>query len=120
MPYAKPNDAQSNLFGSNEDWKDEWVGMPEYEQKNFLPEFSIRVNFASYDDMRRFSELIQQTITTKTQSVWYPKQNKESLSNKVYVDENKISDLHRIKGKVGDKAHSRQPDANGSRVQDGC
>lgn len=120
MPYAKPNDAQSNLFGSNEDWKEEWVGMPEYEQKNFLPEFSVRVNFSSYEDMKKFSVLIQQTITTKTQSVWYPKQNKEALSNKVYVDESQVSNLHCVEREMGDNDDGRQPDSDGSGVQDGC
>ena len=87
MPYAKPNTDQSNLFGQNESWKEEWQGMPEYEQKNLLPEFSVRINFASADDLRKFADLIGQPITTKTSSVWYPAQAKELLADKRYVDE---------------------------------
>jgi hypothetical protein len=87
MPYAKPNTDQSNLFGENESWKDEWQGMPEYNQKNLLPEFSIKINFLNADDLRKFAELIGQSITTQTPSVWYPAQAKESLSDKRYVDE---------------------------------
>lgn len=85
MPYAKPNKLQDVLFGEQESWRDEWQGMPEYEQKNLLPEYSIRINFASYDEMQKFSVLIGQTITSKTQSLWFPKQEKEKFSNKKYV-----------------------------------
>ena len=50
MPYAKPNFEQNVLFGEKEAWREEWQGMPEFEQKNLLPEYSVRVNFASYKD----------------------------------------------------------------------
>jgi hypothetical protein len=87
MPYAKPNDAQSLLFGEKEAWKEEWDGMPEFEQKNLLPEYSVKVNFVSVEDLKKFAELIQQPLTTKTSSIWFPAQTKADLKNKVYVDE---------------------------------
>jgi len=37
--------------------------------------------------LQEFSKLIGQSITTKTPSVWFPKLEKETLSNKRYVDE---------------------------------
>ena len=87
MPYAKPNESQSLLFGEKEAWKEEWDGMPEFEQKNLLPEYSVRINFASVEDLRKFAELINQPLTTKTSSIWFPTQTKADLSSKVYVDE---------------------------------
>lgn len=87
MPYAKPNDAQSLLFGEKEAWKEEWEGMPEFEQKNLLPEYSVKINFACIEDLKMFSELIKQPLTTKTSSIWFPAQIKANLKNKVYVDE---------------------------------
>jgi hypothetical protein len=87
MPYAKPNDAQSLLFGEKEAWKEEWDGMPEFEQKNLLPEYSVRINFANVEDLKKFAELIQQPLTTKTSSIWFPAQLKADLSSKVYVNE---------------------------------
>lgn len=87
MPYAKPNEAQHTLFGEREPWRDEWVGMPEFEQRNLLPIASVRVNFASYEDMKKFAEMIGQTITTKTDSVWYPPQEKAIMFDKRYIDE---------------------------------
>jgi hypothetical protein len=87
MPYAKPNKNQDVLFGEQEPWREEWVGMPDYVQENLLPEFSVRVNFATVEDLRAFALLINQAITTKTSSVWFPPQEKANLSNKRYVDE---------------------------------
>jgi hypothetical protein len=61
--------------------------MPEFDQKNLLPEYSVRVNFACIEDLNKFAELIQQPLTTKTSSIWFPAQTKAVLLNKVYVDE---------------------------------
>lgn len=87
MPYAKPNDEQHILFGEQESWREEWAGMPEYEQKNLLPVYSLRVNFDSVESLQAFSKLIGQSLTTKTSSVWYPVQEKAKLTDKRYVDE---------------------------------
>jgi hypothetical protein len=86
MPYAKPNLEQDVLFGEQEAWREEWQGMPEFEQKNLLPEYSVRVNFANYQDLQKFAALVGQTISIKTQSVWYPKQERETLLDKKYVE----------------------------------
>lgn len=86
MPYAKPNTSQDVLFGEQESWQEEWQGMPEFEQKNLLPEYSVRVNFASYEDMQKFALVVGQTISPKTQSIWFPKQEKENLAGKRYVE----------------------------------
>jgi len=87
MPYAKPNEAQSLLFGEKEAWREEWEGMPEFEQQNLLPEYSVRINFSSVEDLKAFAELINQPLTTKTSSIWFPAQIKADLASKVYVDE---------------------------------
>jgi len=87
MPYAKPNKQQITLFGEQEPWRDEWQGMPEYAQENLLPEYSVRINFASAKDLQHFANLIGQSLTTKTQSVWFPAQQKSNLNKFVYVDE---------------------------------
>lgn len=87
MPYAKPNTSQQMLFGEAEPWREEWVGMPEFKQDNLLPIASVRINFASINDLKKFALLIEQPITTKTDSVWYPPQEKATLFNKRYVDE---------------------------------
>jgi hypothetical protein len=86
MPYAKPNKKQDVLFGEQEEWREEWQGMPEFSQENLLPEYSVRVNFVTYEDLQKFASLVEQVISTKTPSIWFPKQEKENLSNKRYVE----------------------------------
>ena len=86
MPYAKPNKNQDVLFGEQEAWREEWQGMPEFEQKNLLPEYSVRVNFSTYEDLQKFAASLGQVISTKTKSIWFPKQKKENLSGKRYVE----------------------------------
>ena len=68
-------------------WKKEWKGMPEFIQEDQSPWKSIIVHFASPGDMQAFSELVEQTITPKTQSLWYPTAEIVHMMNKRYIDE---------------------------------
>lgn len=85
MPYAKPNTAQATLFGDSEAWRTEWDGMPAFEQKNLLPSYSVRVNFATFADMQKFAAMLGQHLTEKTSSVWFPQQPKLSQARLKYV-----------------------------------
>jgi len=64
-------------LGLNSDGNDpnaEWQGMPEFEQEDLLAVKSVKVNFLLLEDVKSFAELINQNITEKTRSIWYPKQ----------------------------------------------
>lgn len=50
-----------------------WGGMPRFAQSDLEPMQSVMVHFASVDDRRRFSELLGQTVTPLTRSLWYPR-----------------------------------------------
>jgi len=72
--------ALGNLLGSDEvDYEKAWEGMPEFEQEDLSAMKSIIVHFASQDDIDEFSELIEQGITEKTKSIWYPKREHADL-----------------------------------------
>ena len=64
------------MFESQEKkkWRpeDDWLGMPEFCQKDKKPyaEFIVRVRNA--EDFEKMIELMNQTITLKTKSIWYP------------------------------------------------
>lgn len=62
-------------IGAGIDYTQEWQGMPEMDQEDmgFFKEIIIR--FILEDDYREFAKLIQQTLTEKTKSIWYPKQD---------------------------------------------
>ncbi len=68
-------------------WEKEWQGMPEFCNEDLTPVKSIVVNFEKKEDMEKFSELIDQRVTFKTKSVWFPKQTLENIRNKRYINE---------------------------------
>ena len=51
----------------------EWEDMPEFANEDISGVRQLIVTFANNDDVRAFAELVQQNITDKTKSIWYPK-----------------------------------------------
>lgn len=81
---------QETLFGSLDQFTrsgQEWEGMPEFTQRDLAPWNSVLVHFESRADMDAFAELIEQPLTEKTQSVWYPKAEILRMVDKRYADE---------------------------------
>lgn len=58
----------------------EWQGMPEFSLDDLTPFHTIMIHFANKQDMEKFAELIQQSITMKTKSRWFPKNSHKSRS----------------------------------------
>jgi hypothetical protein len=80
------------LLFSKEDlpfnWEEEWQGMPEFRMGNTEPAQKIIVNFASQGDVERFAALIEQNLTPRTNTLWFPKpENYIAPKNFRYVDE---------------------------------
>jgi len=77
------NDALNlrEMMGSEEpiDYQKEWQGMPEFEQEDLSAWKSITIHFDSMDNLQNFAELVGQTLTEKTKSIWYPKKEREDL-----------------------------------------
>ena len=65
----------------------EWHGMPEFVQENKEPIKQLIISFRNYDDYKEFSKLINQPLTKKTQSVWFPKVEIEKYMDKRYINE---------------------------------
>ena len=72
------------LFDIEEPWRKEWVGMPEYEQSDLMPWKQVVVSFAGPADMRAFAEMVGQSITPNTRSIWFPCADIGEISNKRY------------------------------------
>jgi hypothetical protein len=62
------------------EWKKEWVGMPEYEQKDNPTYKSIQIHFRCAEDYEEFAKLIQQPLTKKTKSTWFPRLDRTANS----------------------------------------
>lgn len=92
-PEPPPAEAEApSLFGELDQftsWWAEWVGMPEFCQEDIGPWKSLMVHFESRVDMEAFAKLVEQTITYRTRSVWYPKAEIGRFSDKRYIEERK-------------------------------
>lgn len=79
---------QSNMFPElKNDIDREWEGMPEFIMEDKTPIKQLIVSFKNFDDYKEFAKLINQNLTKKTQSVWFPKADIETYSDKKYIDE---------------------------------
>lgn len=85
------NTGQQNLFDTDEmiKWKDEWQGMPEFDQEDQTSWKSIIVHFENEADMKKFGELIGQKLTYRTRSIWYPEAEISRYVDKLYIQNDK-------------------------------
>lgn len=66
-------------IGEELDYDKAWEGMPEFEQEDITAFHSIKVHFNTPEDIEAFAALLGQTVTDKTQYIYYPKQERENL-----------------------------------------
>ena len=50
-----------------------WVGMPEFEQEADPKHKELLLKFKTAEDYEKFQKLIEQKLTVKTKSIFYPK-----------------------------------------------
>lgn len=70
-----------------EPWREHWVGMPEYVQEDNPPYMKIYMNFRNKEDYEAFAKLIDQNLTEKTKSIWYPKLDREENALMRWIEE---------------------------------
>jgi len=79
---------QNSLFENlDESFRDEWVNMPEYVQEDLTPYRVINVRFKNENDVALFEKLMQQKITEKQKTLWFPFAEPRRASLFRYVDE---------------------------------
>lgn len=61
----------------------EWVDMPEFLSEDRRPIQQIIVSFNSYDDVKKFANLIGIEVTPKTKSTYYPPRMRDT--GEVYI-----------------------------------
>lgn len=59
-----------------EEWEKNWKGMPDFDQDNNPAFKKLIMTFATEDDYKNFCKLIDQPLTNKTKSAWFPKQER--------------------------------------------
>lgn len=82
-PDDYENDETSPADPAN-DPDDEWDdnGPAEYENEDKTPDYSVKVNFDTLDDLEAFAELVGTTVTESTQSIYYPPKEDETFVDK--------------------------------------
>lgn len=71
----------------DEPWQEHWVGMPNYVQEDNPPYMKIYVSFRCKEDYAEFSKLVDQNLTEKTKSIWYPKLDREDNALLRWIEE---------------------------------
>lgn len=71
---------------NHKNWKEHWVGMPSFESEDLRPVKQLIVSFKSEADMQKFANLLDQKITMKTKSIWYPEKLRAENSLKRYLE----------------------------------
>jgi len=61
--------------------------MPEFVQEDLAPKFQVIVSFESEVDLLAFSQLVEQTVTPNTRSIWYPEAEIGRYMDKRYADQ---------------------------------
>ncbi len=67
------------------DFTKEWINMPEFEQQDLTGCKTLLIHFRNEDDLKSFAALLQQNITSKTRSIWFPKKKRETSME--FIDE---------------------------------
>lgn len=70
----------------SQNWKQHWKGMPSYSSENFEPVKQLIINFRTMEDYNAFAEVLKQTLTPKTKSVYWPFIEKDNNSLKRWIE----------------------------------
>lgn len=70
-------------------WKMHWHGMPEFKQEDNPPHKRIIISFRNEEDYKEFAKLLEhdQTLSSKTKSIWYPKLDREANMLTRWIEE---------------------------------
>jgi hypothetical protein len=65
----------------------EWKGLPEFEHTDLTPHRQILISFQNEKDVQTFAVLLEQNITEKTKSLWFPEVKRRNLSDLSYEEQ---------------------------------
>lgn len=65
----------------------EWKDMPEFVMEDLRPHRVINVRFRNDEDVAVFEKLMEQKITPKQKTIWFPFAEHRKTAHLRYVDE---------------------------------
>lgn len=64
-----------------------WQNMPDFKQEDCGAKRQIIVSFDNEEDVQKFAQLINQNITDKTKSIWFPPREKNNVKDLFWIQE---------------------------------
>lgn len=83
----KPEDWGIKADEGENDPDAEWKGMPEFNGEDQMGAKQLIIHFKTMDDYFLFGVMINQKLSEKTKSIWYPEQERGSQTDHVYEKE---------------------------------
>lgn len=81
LPEDKPLiETDDSQLTRDQFFKKYWKGMPTFDQNDNPPWRQLYLNFRNKEDYEKFAKLVEQELTDKTKSIWYPKLDIEENS----------------------------------------
>jgi hypothetical protein len=65
---------------STDQWQEHWKGMPDFVQEEKKPYKKVNVCFQNKEDYEKFRALMDQPMTDKTKTIWFPPLDREKNS----------------------------------------
>lgn len=88
-PPSKDKIKRPSLFGNEEwfapNWKKEWWGMPEFTTEDVSPQRRITINFLTEEDAKEFGRALGVSVTSKTNSMWFPPRDRLKPREFIYT-----------------------------------
>jgi hypothetical protein len=84
-PIREPN--QVTMFDMEPNWREHWWGMPEFSMGDATPQYRITINFMTAEDVKAFAEATGLSVTTRSDSAWFPPQNLDEPKEWAYVED---------------------------------
>lgn len=84
-PEYSTHQPEKSLFDAAPDWREHWVGMPEFVQERQREYAKITVRFRNQGDLDDFARLIRQKLNKNSQCTWYPELVIDKAKRKKYV-----------------------------------
>lgn len=78
-----------NREGDEPDAREEWekADIVDFDNEDELAEFTVKVNFADEEAVEEFNQMVGETVTPDTISIWYPEQEQRQDSSKGWTNE---------------------------------
>jgi len=68
-------------------YDEHWVGMPDFQQGKIEPYAKIIVRVESREALEELSKRLEQPLTSKTKSAWFPYKSHWGMENNVWISD---------------------------------